>query len=142
MVTGEPFSKQAKDSKAVESPYDGKMLVLSFRDRETLYGRINLRVEQMFADGLLKEAEDYFKRYGTPGQTSVQAIGYKEFVDALDGRCTIEEAADLVRQSSRRYAKRQLTWFRHMDGVVWLDAGAPEVQQRACRTVQEFLSKG
>lgn len=52
MVTGEPFSKQAKDSKAVESPYDGKMLVLSFRDRETLYGRINLRVEQMFADGL------------------------------------------------------------------------------------------
>ena len=66
MVTGEPFSKQAKDSKAVESPYDGKMLVLSFRDREALYGRINLRVEQMFADGLLKEAEDYFKRYGTP----------------------------------------------------------------------------
>ncbi|WP_419036436.1 tRNA (adenosine(37)-N6)-dimethylallyltransferase MiaA, partial [Hominenteromicrobium sp.] len=94
MVTGEPFSKQAKDSKAVESPYDGKMLVLSFRDRETLYGRINLRVEQMFADGLLKEAEDYFKRYGTPGQTSVQAIGYKELFPYFEGQCSLDEAKE------------------------------------------------
>ena len=58
----------------MESPYDGKMLVLSFRDRETLYGRINLRVEQMFADGLLKEAEDYFKRYGTPIQILIMMM--------------------------------------------------------------------
>ena len=53
--------------------------------------------------------------------TAMQAIGYKEFVDALDGRCTIEEAADQVRQSSRRYAKRQLTWFRREKDVIWLN---------------------
>lgn len=122
MVTGEPFSKQAKDSKAVESPYDGKMLVLSFRDRETLYGRINLRVEQMFADGLLKEAEDYFKRYGTPGQTSVQAIGYKELFPYFEGQCSLDEAKENVKRETRRYAKRQLTWFRREEDAVWLFA--------------------
>ena len=122
MVTGEPFSKQAKDSKAVESPYDGKMLVLSFRDRETLYGRINLRVEQMFADGLLKEAEDYFKRYGTPGQTSVQAIGYKELFPYFEGQCSLDEAKENIKRETRRYAKRQLTWFRREEDAVWLFA--------------------
>ena len=122
MVTGEPFSKQAKDSKAVESPYDGKMLVLSFRDRETLYGRINLRVEQMFADGLLKEAEDYFKRYGTPGQTSVQAIGYKEPFPYFEGQCSLDEAKENIKRETRRYAKRQLTWFRREEDAVWLFA--------------------
>ena len=120
MVTGEPFSKQAKDSKAVESPYE--MLVLSFRDRETLYGRINLRVEQMFADGLLKEAEDYFKRYGTPGQTSVQAIGYKELFPYFEGQCSLDEAKENIKRETRRYAKRQLTWFRREEDAVWLFA--------------------
>ena len=111
MVTGEPFSK-----------YDGKMLVLSFRDRETLYGRINLRVEQMFADGLLKEAEDYFKRYGTPGQTSVQAIGYKELFPYFEGQCSLDEAKENIKRETRRYAKRQLTWFRREEDAVWLFA--------------------
>ena len=128
MVTGEPFSKQAKDSKAVESPYDGKMLVLSFRDRETLYGRINLRVEQMFAAGLVKDADDYFKRYGTPGQTSVQAIGYKELFPYFEGQCSLDEAKENIKRETRRYAKRQLTWFRREEDAVWLfadDFGAP-----------------
>jgi tRNA dimethylallyltransferase len=58
---------------------------------------------------------------GTPAKsTAMQAIGYKEFIDALEGRCTIEEAADQVRQSSRRYAKRQLTWFRRNSAIHWL----------------------
>ena len=122
MVTGEPFSKQAKDSKAVESPYDGKMLVLSFRDRETLYGRINLRVEQMFADGLLKEAEDYFKRYGTPGQTAAQAIGYKQRFPYFAGQRSLDEAKENIKRETRRYAKRQLTWFRREEDAVWLFA--------------------
>ena len=142
MVTGEPFSKQAKDSKAVESPYDGKMLVLSFRDRETLYGRINLRVEQMFADGLLKEAEDYFKRYGTPGQTSVQAIGYKEFFPYFEQTASLEACADKLKQASRNYAKRQLTWFRRNKAIHWLirEAGdtGREILENARRIVSDF----
>ena len=137
-VTGEPFSKQAKDSKAVESPYDGKILVLSFRDRETLYGRINLRVEQMFRDGLLKEAEDYFKQYGTPGQTSVQAIGYKELFPYFEGKCSLEEAKENIKRETRRYAKRQLTWFRREEDAVWLyadDFKDPEDLINAAETI-------
>ena len=139
MVTGEPFSKQAKDSKAVESPYDGKMLVLSFRDRETLYGRINLRVEQMFADGLLKEAEDYFKQYGTPGQTSVQAIGYKEFFPYFEGTANLTECTERLKQATRNYAKRQLTWFRRQNDAVWLYLDEEDVTERACTLVRAFL---
>ena len=75
-------------------------------------------------------------------RTAAQAIGYKEFFPYFERTASLEACADKLKQASRNYAKRQLTWFRHMDGVVWLDAGAPEVQQRACRTVQEFLSKG
>lgn len=137
-VTGEPFSKQAKDSKAVESPYDGKMLVLSFRDRAALYGRIDLRVEQMFRDGLLKEAEAYFKQYGTPGQTSVQAIGYKELFPYFEGKCTLDEAKENIKRETRRYAKRQLTWFRREEDAAWLfadDYKDPEDLIRAAETI-------
>ena len=140
MVTGEPFSKQAKDSKAVESPYDGKMLVLSFRDRETLYGRINLRVEQMFADGLLKQAEDYFKRYGTPGQTSVQAIGYKEAVAAVRGEASPQDAVAAIQLASRRYAKRQLTWLRRDPDLFWIRHEKTPDMDLACRLSTQFLS--
>ena len=72
----------------------------------------------------------------------MQAIGYKEFFGYLNGACTLDEAAALCKQRSRNYAKRQLTWFRHMDGVVWLDASAPDAAARAVRLTREFLAKG
>ena len=74
----------------------------------------------MLEDGLLDEIRALLALGVSPKATAMQAIGYKEFVDALDGRCTIEEAADLVRQSSRRYAKRQLTWFRRDERIKFL----------------------
>ena len=76
----------------------------------------------MFADGLLKEAEDYFKRYGTLGQTSVQAIGYKELFPYFEGQCSLDEAKENIKRETRRYAKRQLTWFRREEDAVWLFA--------------------
>ena len=85
--------------------------------------------------GLEKEIRDLLSS-GIPATcTAMQAIGHKEFVDALDGRCTMEEAADQVRQSSRRYAKRQLTWFRRNPNMNWLtryeNEGANEILERA-----------
>ena len=89
-------------------------------NRSDLYSRINLRVDKMLSDGLIDEIRSLLSR-GIPEKcTAMQAIGYKEFIDALNGSGTIEEAAELVRQSSRRYAKRQLTWFRRNSQMHWL----------------------
>ena len=95
-------------------------LGLDFESRAALYSRIDARVGQMLEAGLLEEIRSLLAA-GIPEKcTAMQAIGYKEFTAALEGRCTIDQAADLVRQSSRRYAKRQLTWFRRNREIHWL----------------------
>ena len=75
-------------------------------------------------------------------RTAAQAIGYKEFFSHFEGTATLDACTEKLKQASRNYAKRQLTWFRHMDGVVWLDASAPDVTARAVQLTQEFLAKG
>lgn len=142
LETGETISEHNRKTKLLPPKHDAVWLGLSFENRQDLYDRIDLRVEKMLKAGLLDEIRALLSSGVPPTATAMQAIGYKEFLDVLDGRAELSQAVAQVQQSSRRYAKRQLTWFRHMDGVVWLDAGAPEVQQCACRTVQEFLSKG
>lgn len=142
LETGETITEHNRKTQAVPPRYSPLWLGLDFARRGELYRRIDLRVGLMLEQGLVEEIRGLLADGIPEKATAMQAIGYKEFVDALDGRCTIEEAADQVRQSSRRYAKRQLTWFRHMEGVVWLDAGAPDVRQTAIRTVSEFLAKG
>jgi len=96
----------------------------------------------MLQQGLVEEIQGLLADGIPETATAMQAIGYKEFVDALDGRCTIEEAADLVRQSSRRYAKRQLTWFRRNKAIHWLIRGAGdtgrEILENARRIVSDF----
>ena len=120
LTAGEPFSAQAKASKLVESDYDYVMLCLDFRDREKLYERINRRVDIMMDMGLLEEAKAYYETYGTSGKTSVQAIGYKELFPYFDGVCTLQEAVENIKRETRRFAKRQLTWFRREENTVWL----------------------
>ena len=93
---------------------------MDFANRAELYRRIDRRVDRMLEMGLLEEIRGLLAS-GIPEKcTAMQAIGYKEFVAALDGCCTVAEAADQVRQSSRRYAKRQLTWFRRNPSMHWL----------------------
>ena len=96
----------------------------------------------MLEQGLVEEIRNLLSS-GIPEKcTALQAIGYKEFIDALNGNCSIEEAADEVRQSSRRYAKRQLTWFRRNKKMHWLTRregeGSEEIIQRACQVLTEF----
>lgn len=119
-TTGSLFSEQAKASQTAASPYDYRMLCLSCRDREALYARINRRVDQMLEDGLLEEARRYFEQCGTSAGTSAQAIGYKELRPYFEGRSTLAEAVENIKKETRRYAKRQLTWFRREENTVWL----------------------
>ena len=140
-ATGKRLSEQKAASLPPERPYRSLILGLDFPDRSALYRRIDLRVDRMLEQGLLEEARLVWQERQR-FRTAAQAIGYKEFFPYFEGQASLEACADKLKQASRNYAKRQLTWFRHMDGVVWLDAGAPDVQAKACQTVQEFLSKG
>ena len=90
------------------------MITLDFHNRDNLYGRVDMRVDQMMEEGLLFEVTSLY-RSGIlkKGTTAAQAIGYKEIISYIDGECTLDEAIELLKLSTRRYAKRQLTWFRH-----------------------------
>lgn len=135
LETGETITEHNRKTQLIPPKYHPLWLGLDFEDRAELYRRIDLRVEIMLKDGLVEEIKSLLDS-GIPEKcTAMQAIGYKEFIDALDGRCTIEEAAAQVQQSSRRYAKRQLTWFRRNKDVNWLvrtgGEGAEEILQKA-----------
>ncbi len=103
------MTRQIELSHKNPSPYNVCYIVLDVRSRDCLYERINRRVDSMLEAGLLKEAEEY---YGSCGKTSAQAIGYKELAPYFNGEKTLGEAVESLKQSTRRYAKRQLTWFR------------------------------
>ena len=124
-----------------ERPYRSLVLGLDFPERAALYRRIDLRVDKMLEAGLLAEAE-YVWRNREAFRTAAQAIGYKEFFPYFEQTAALDACTEKLKQASRNYAKRQLTWFRHMDGVTWLDAGAADVRQTALRLTQDFLSKG
>lgn len=120
-TTGRTITEQTALSLAVPSPYTPCLFVLDFHDRQKLYDRINQRVDRMLENGLLEEAERILRT--DPNATVTQAIGYKEFADYFEGRISLDEAADRLRQQSRRYAKRQLSWFRRMSDshTLWVD---------------------
>ena len=123
-TTGKPKSEWDRLSKESEPEYGAHRIVISYHDRELLYRRIDKRVDKMMEEGLLAEAENLYKQgYLAPNTIASQAIGYKEFADFFEGRATVAEAVEKIKQSSRNYAKRQLTWLRRYDDImnVWGD---------------------
>ena len=98
-------------------------------------------LDKMLDAGLLDEAKLVYDHRQTY-RTAAQAIGYKEFFPYFEETAPLDACTEKLKQASRNYAKRQLTWFRHMDGVVWLDASAPDVTARAVQLTREFLAKG
>lgn len=140
-ATGKKLSEQKAASLPPERPYRSLVLGLDFLDRAQLYQRIDLRVDRMMEAGLLREAKLVFDNRDR-FRTAAQAIGYKEFFPYFAGEADLPPCVEKLKQASRNYAKRQLTWFRHMDGVVWLDASAPDVQDRAAALTREFIAKG
>ena len=140
--TGITITEHNKRTQELPPRYNPLWLGLDFTDRAELYRRIDMRVGIMLEQGLVQEIHSLLNS-GIPAKcTAMQAIGYKEFVAALDGQCTIEEAADEVRKSSRHYAKRQLTWFRRNKNIHWItresDDSPEEIIAQARRIIRAF----
>ena len=135
--TGETITAHNIKTQAIPPRYTPLWLGLDFADRAELYRRIDMRVDIMLQQGLVEEIKTLLAS-GIPQKcTAMQAIGYKEFVSALDGQCSIEEAAEEVRKSSRHYAKRQLTWFRRNKNIHWLTRTTGEtIEEIICRARQ------
>ena len=139
LETGETITEHNRKTQLIPPKYSPLWLGLDFTDRAELYRRIDLRVDIMLEQGLVKEIQDLLAS-GIPAKcTAMQAIGYKEFVNALEGNGTIAEAAADVQKSSRHYAKRQLTWFRRNKDMHWLiretGEGSEEILEKARRVI-------
>lgn len=117
-LTGVTMSEQRRRSRETRSPYDVKIIGLGFANRENLYHRISIRVDDMIEAGLVEEAGRLMDKYS---ETASQAIGYKELIPYLNGEQTLGEAVENIKRETRRYAKRQLTWFRRDNNVVWFN---------------------
>ena len=142
-------SELDRRSRLVPSPYDALVIALRYTDREILYGRIDKRVDVMLKDGLLAETEMLLgEGIFEKNTTASQAIGYKEMLGYLSGEMTLLEATEQLKTATRRYAKRQMTWFSSKDYVSWIDAdldGAlrpfEEITNEALSLVREWRVK-
>lgn len=120
LMTGEKFSVLSKKN-IKNNNYDFLKICLT-RDREILYKRIDKRVDIMIENGLLEEATLLYKKYGMTLR-DINIIGYSEIIDYLNGNITKEQAIEYIKRNSRRYAKRQMTWFNNDTGYMWFDLG-------------------
>ncbi|KAB2444199.1 tRNA (adenosine(37)-N6)-dimethylallyltransferase MiaA [Bacillus luti] len=135
-TTGEKMSEQIEKQEK-ELLYDVSLIGLTM-DRAMLYDRINLRVDLMMEQGLLEEVEGLYSR-GVRDCQSIQAIGYKEIYDYFENRVSLEEAVSQLKTNSRRYAKRQLTWFRNKMDVTWFDVTDGEKASEILRYIEGKL---
>ena len=119
-ATGKNKTEQEKESRKNEPEFDYKVFALNM-DREKLYDKINKRVDIMIDNGLIEEVENIYRKYNR-FPTAMQGLGYKEVVDYIEKRLTKEEMIEKIKQETRRYAKRQLTWFRKNKETIWLNA--------------------
>ena len=124
-ATGKTKTQQEEESRKKPIEYDYKVFAINW-DRETLYERINRRVDIMIAQGLIEEVQDIIKKY-KKFPTAMQGLGYKEVVEYINGNYTKEEMIEKIKMETRRYAKRQLTWFRKNKQTIWLD-GTKDIQ--------------
>ncbi len=140
--TGETITAHNLKTQSLPPRFHPLWLGLDFADRQELYRRIDLRVDIMLKEGLVEEIRNLLAKGISPKATAMQAIGYKEFVEALQGGISIADAAALVQQSSRHYAKRQLTWFRRNGKMHWLirhgDDSTEKILENARQIIRHF----
>ena len=135
-LTGKTISEQDEHSHLNESKYSWLLIGLRAEDRQYLYDRINLRVDMMLEEGLLDEAKSFFD--SEVSSTAAQAIGYKELRPYIDGLVSLGDAVEKLKMETRRYAKRQLTWFRRNPEIHWFDIDkltAQELIEKSCSLV-------
>jgi len=142
LETGETITEHNRKTQEIPPRFSPVWFALEDENRQDLYDRIDRRVLQMLDEGLIAEIQALLASGVPEKATSMQAIGYKEFVDFLAGRCSLEDAAALVQQASRRYAKRQLTWFRRNQNIHWLrrasGEGTAEILLKAQHNLTDF----
>ncbi len=120
LMTGKPLSEFQEEHRFADEPYDCLKFGISV-ERDVLYRRINERVDRMFAEGFVEEVSGLLKAGYSPDLKAMGAIGYKEVCAYLAGTCSLNEAREFVQRNTRRYAKRQLTWFRKDPAIMWVE---------------------
>lgn len=140
-MNGEKMNDFSKDLR-YNKKYRPIIIVLN-RDRQALYDRINLRVDIMLKNGLIEEVKGLLEKGYTKDMISMQGIGYKEIIKYFDGEYTLDEAIEIIKRDSRRYAKRQLTWFRRYEDAKWFEIdkldSAEELKDAVVSYVKEML---
>lgn len=137
-TTGNTFTHQVQNSKLEESPYES-IVFMPCWDRKMLYERIDRRVDIMFENGLLDEFCSLVKAGYKYSLNSMQAIGYKELFDWHRGLCTFDEAKELIKRHSRRYAKRQLTWFKRNKSIISLSAQSENMAEQCFEYIDRWI---
>lgn len=138
--SGVTKTQQNENSKKEPSPYETLYIVLDYQDRQRLYDRINQRVDIMMENGLLEEAE---KNMTEKKSTSAQAIGHKELYPYFNGEISLENAVDNLKQKTRNYAKRQITWFKKRKDAVFLMPdvlGSDKLKKQAVKLCEDFIN--
>ena len=139
-ATGRKMSAEREAARPVEKPYRSLCLCLTCRDRTLLYQRIDTRCDRMMQSGILEEAKLVYDHRDTY-RTAAQAIGYKEFFPYFEGTADLESCLAHLKQASRNYAKRQLTWFRRQTDAVWLYLEDGNLEQQAAEQTEAFLAE-
>ncbi len=136
-LTGKPMTAFHQNYKEIEPPYDLLLYGLTM-ERQILYERINLRVDCMIEAGLVDEVRGLLKKGYTKDLVSMQGLGYKEIVAYLKGLVTLNEAIEVLKRNTRRFAKRQLTWFRREKQIKWLYADKQTTEQLAEQLISDI----
>lgn len=135
-LTGKPISEKHRESEGIKAKYNTFILVMN-RDRKELYKRIDERVEQMVARGIVKEVKRLSRQ--KISRTAKAILGYKEISGYIKGEYSLEEAKELLKRNTRHYAKRQLTWFRKEENAVWVKVGAKKREAVLVNTIAQKI---
>lgn len=137
--TGQPMSQIKSSAEGpLKSPFRFLMIGLTM-PRELLYERINQRVLKMFEDGLIEEVKRLYESGLDLKSTAMQSLGYKEVIPYLEGNASLDETIELIQRKTRQFAKRQLTWFRHMPEIIWFD-GSPEHYEKNIQQIKRIAA--
>lgn len=139
LTSGKTFTQYKAESHRVPSPYHALQIGLTYADRQLLYDRINRRVDEMAANGLVEEARAVYENAAL--RTAYHAIGYKELIPYFEQKMTLTECLDKIKQETRRYAKRQLTWFRKNGEIQWIILDRCDRKKEILEKCQKMIAK-
>jgi len=142
-LTGETITVHDEKTKQIPPRYDAVRIALDFKDRQDLYDRVDRRVDEMIDRGLEDEVRRLLGMGLTADHTAMQAIGYKEMAEAVSGKLTVQESIDAIKQNSRRYAKRQLSWLRRDGSINWIVfEKTPDMSKAVLDSTRFLTSRG